>query len=401
MNIKQNYRLLNTLLKSYGLMYYDIQDEFEARRTIIVNDEKKCIAPDVFVPTTCKISPKHIANGSYGYKTPTLKDWFEYDFRNETIMENLGNKQVVSAIQRDPRLSFKMNNGNLFLTNDGNHRLFNYLLLYLIEMRAVSAPQEEQEVEDKFSIIKPVHYEHDSRVVNAFQRRTDRELFSLPKEVYVFILNHSVIRSGRGDYIAYDPKTNLYQTVINGKTRSDIPEHELLQSIKSEPVFPKGMKLWKCKDTYYIACHNIVFKTKREKVFERIYDKFANSNAKINKFKYSDKYFAIKDLDSKTYDVTVNSAYYFSNRYHGDFEKKIVEPYQSFVKKKDILYHKVNEEAMKSMLGDENILFNAQILRLPERTYQGLTDDEFSMLNDALYEEFDVRQSIEEELGEE
>ena len=179
-SIEDSYEKLSAVLESFDLTYSDIKREFESPRLEPEKTNRLTYAHKIVLPSIMKIYPERIQNGSYSSDTPSLKAWFERGFRNSSIYEHLGDYDVIDAVQNDPNIQFDTNGKRIYLHEDGNHRLFNYLLLAIIDQKAAKFGKEVNESRERFAIRKPVNFEHPERLISAFNEYTEETFYSLP-----------------------------------------------------------------------------------------------------------------------------------------------------------------------------------------------------------------------------
>ncbi|MBR2908970.1 MAG: hypothetical protein IKC11_01315 [Clostridia bacterium] len=399
MDLKKNYENLNNLLSAYGLSYQDIQEEFTRQLPQKkVGFSSRVVASHIVVPLEKKIYPQEIANGSYSGDTPTLKDWFEYDFRNETIMANLGNQRVISALQRDRDVEFISSNDNLYLYDDGNHRLFNYLLLYLVESKSAKTEQERKAVEEKFALKKSIHFEHNRWAIERLQDRIEKKKDQFPSYMRSYIYDRSMIEGGFGDYIEYNNEENCYNTVINGVRRFGIAESNLEESIAQESEFPDSSMIWENDGTYYIAYHNRVVKTQNREVFKEYYKGLLTGEITHKKPQNEDKYIIEYDFDNNSYSVFVDTTTIMSDEYQDDFQERVEAPYISYIKNRTQLFHKMNKDDVVKVLAEcKPSLYN--MVYIPERKYENMTAQECKNIVAELDKEIRFKQDLEEKIN--
>ena len=397
MDLKVNYEKLNSVLSNLGLTFDDIEQEFTApmpQKTW--SHSHKEVSPHFFVPEVKKVYPRDIANGSYSENTPSLKAWFEYHFRNDTIMAHLGSDKVIPAIKQDSRVEFTSHDGKLFLFDDGNHRLFNYLLLYLMESKAAKTDKERKVIEEKFAIEKPIHFEHNSDAVEALRERERKKRSQLTALAKRYVEDHSKIAGGFGDYVEYDSKDKLYTTVINGAETRSIHEGDLERIVRGAPIFPNGVMLWESDGQYYAMCHNRVVKTKNIEVFKEYYKRCLTAENLIKKPENADKYIVEYDYDQNIYGVQVDSIMVDGN-FTDDFKTRISQPYTSYIKNRTQLFHKMKSEDMRSVLDSCNSSMYGMVY-IPERRYENLSEQECKAIIGEVEKEISIRQELEEGL---
>lgn len=398
MDKEQNYKKLDEMLSVYGLSYQDIESDFS--KPLSKFDEyvgRKRNDRCVFIPSQTEILPSDIENGSYSQDTPSLKDWFEYDFRNETIMKHLGNQGVVKAVNEDEGILFKQQNGRLFLENDGNHRLFNFLLLYKTEMAAAKTEEEKKEVEKKFTLNKLVHYEHDPKAVRALKEYVEESQESLSP-----LVSRYIDRTGKtmsGDFVEFDPKSQTYNVVLNARQCRGVKKEDLEDCVLSAPKEPKGVKLWvgrekgnNGKTVYYASYYNYVFKTTDKEQFKITASRFESVAKKGGTVEFPNEYMAVYDMDSQTYDLSVESKLVSGNEQIPD---KYAKPYVSFVNKNQgVIYHKLDESCRRSV-EFENEYISESSFRMPYREYSKMNKEEFKQLEQTIIQEMRFRKELD------
>lgn len=299
--VNELYDRLYGLLETMGLSYSDIQNEFESKRLKPVNTEGYTFAHRKVLPTLSKITPERIKNGSYASETPTLKAWFEREFRNSSIYEHLGDYDVIDNLQHNPEIQFNHINGNLFLYGDGNHRLFNYLLLAIIDQKASKTGGEVNSSRDRFTLHnKPVHFEHPKTLIRAFDYYNEKTFYTLPVNVQNFIistLNNDNLDVSQADYMSFDPQTKNYSLTLNAEEYNNISAETAIKIINNRLDMPKGLKFWKANNSYYMSAHNRVIKTKDSEEFKEIAEN-AYNNISESEPLYSDKHLIFYDIDN-------------------------------------------------------------------------------------------------------
>ena len=408
MNANQNYEKLNEFLARYGLTYEDIASDFTKPLGEYSSDgsrdssgKLKKIAPMIVIPSQKKVTPEMIANGSYTKYTQTMKDWFEYDFRNETIIEHLGNPRVISSLQEDPKVEFRNQQGKLFLDGDGNHRLFNYLLLYIVEKKSAKTPEQKMAVEEKFSLVKNINYEHDSKTINQlleFESEQNQNMPPLTKE-YIDKTGKTVF----GDYLEYNPDEDTYDLTINARTCKGVSSRDLLACIGSIEKEPDGLRFWKNYDaksqktTYYAAYFNRVIKTQDINEFKQIVSEFREYASQNPPPEYADKYLSVYDAKKQTFDVTTSYDYVKKSDKVSNVKEEFVQPYEQFINDNaEIIVHKANDRDIE-FLDFEIQQSTEENFNMPRREYNDLSLEEFQMLQSVLIQEMQMREQLKKE----
>ena len=296
------YSKLNGLLEAMGLSYQDIKNEFETKRPKPINTAEFTFAHGRVLPTPAKVTPERIKNGSYAAETPSLKAWFEREFRNSSIYEHLGDYDVVENLQYNPEIQFNHINGNLFLYGDGNHRLFNYLLLAIIDQKASKTGGEVNSSRERFTLHdKPVHFEHPKSLIKTFDNYTEQTFYSLPISVQNFIkstLYNDDLDVSQADYMSFNPETKNYNLTLNAEEYHDIPAEVATKIINNRLDIPKGLKFWRANNLYYMSVHNRVYKTADREEFT-VMAEDAYNNISEDKPLYSNEHLIIYDVDDK------------------------------------------------------------------------------------------------------
>lgn len=297
----ENYNKLYQLLDSLGLTYDDIKKEFEAPRTEQKNTSGYTFAHGKVLPTLAKITPERIQNGSYGgNSTPTLKAWFERDFRNSSISENLGDYGIIEKIQNDPYFEFNVVNNKLYLYEDGNHRLFNYLLLAIIDQKKAKTGKEANESRNKFTLKKNIHFEHPTKLIKVLDNYSLESFVCLPEPIKSYITSSLNSRQlSQPDYLDYNPQDKTYNLHLEGRDYNNLSDNEATKLIETAPTLPKGVKIWKSENNKFnIVSGNRIYSTKSNQIFSEKVKSLLPDFKENHATKYDNNYYIANDLDS-------------------------------------------------------------------------------------------------------
>jgi len=397
-----NYQKLTNLLNDHGLTLEDINAEFTKQRPAKRNTTGFTYAQGAVLPTRYKITPNLITNGSYSEDTPTLKDWFELDFRNEIIMKHLGDENIIKSYQNAKEVSFDINNdGEIYLDSDGNHRTFNYLLLYYIKLAQAKTPTEKQMVNNQFEIIKPVHHEHRKSMINAFNQYNQEALESIPTLVRNYIEANSVSKDiTSGHYLTYSPQGDTYDIHINGSTLLGVRSNNVANIIEDQKHLPEGVMAWDDGKTYYISVHNCVYKTQNYERHLKNLNAVKKPGRKFQKPLFTEDYMIVSDMDTRTFSLETKDKTYSAMDFEQNLGQTFVMPYQNFLNNNlHTIFHKLKKEDVENIY-KENKGVTDIVYTIPNRTYKNLTEAELIALEEVVIEELRHRKALEKNLGE-
>ena len=386
---EESYKKLFDILSSFGLTYQDIKGEFESPRTKPKNTSGYTFAHGKVLSTPSKIIPERILNGSYAEDTPSLKAWFERDFRNSSIFEHLGDYSVIESIQDDPNVQFNAINGKLYLHEDGNHRLFNYLLLAILDQKKSTSGKDILENREKFALHKkPVHFEHPKTLIDTFDNYVYSSNDHITQNVKDYIsetfVDSDAEEAAQSDYLTFDPNSKNYSLYLNGKEYLNLPASKITDIIQTEPELPRGVKIWKAKDTFYIATDNNIFHSKNKKDFSIIVQSVFDHLSPLTP-PYANDYLVIKDLDASEQNTTIKTVPKSYSVYNNQdlsneniikFREYLSENYKALINNLPIKHIKAIEKIIAST--------NNSSIDLPALEFYGLTEERTDEIEEIL-----------------
>ena len=393
----KNYKTLDLFLYENGLTYKDIDKEFRQIRQPLHNSPHYCFAKDCVVPTLSRIPASRITNGSYGVHGPhSLMQWFEYDFRNNVIMENLG-RDNIRELQQDNNVEFLYTNDNqIYLENDGNHRLFNYLLTHLVESKSCKTTQELMNCDKRFQLVKPIHYEHRNDLIEEFRRYGMENTIGLPPMIKEYMAKTSKTGSDiSGDYMTYNPSTQKYNITLNGITKYDFDENQAVEHIRRFPMLPEGFAVWKNEPYYYMAMYNEVYKTKDPNKLQSIVTSSVNNSECRVHPPYEEEYMAEHDMDNNTTNITIKEKLYLAENYKPGALQRIAKEYrQAINENQDYFLDYLDRNEYHSFITECGSKSNI-IYRVPPRHYYNIPGNTYYLYELSILNEMFMRKRLD------
>lgn len=283
-------------------------------------------------PTKMSVVPMDFENASYG-RFNNLMDWYLYENHesNPLVWKNVGDPSfdVKSSFEKSKQLdSVKLDiRGNLFNSDDGNHRLLTLMINHFLERSVANRPLEKQEVENRYKMEIDVSYPFSDELCDLLSEVAKEYLPYSPKEVVPKSVRDFRFRSfgnikDANSCVTYDRKTDTLSFNLNGE-RFVGKEHELINYLKHRQKQTESIMLWQAEGIYYTSFDSYIFKSKdKNKILELFYK--IKRHPEATKDFIPTEFLSIKDIDKGTFDI-LSSGYYIEDKKKADKYAQIID----------------------------------------------------------------------------
>lgn len=306
---------LEQVLKENGLSFdqEDVYDFFYAKRgqrSNLSSDGKIYSYSNLIKPELETVTPLDFENN--GYKDNgegRLIDWYLYKFfdeeRDKLVPENIGkdSTSILDSFKNDKKTkkqAFRNHDGELFLGEDGNHRLLTLVINQFLERINAKTKEQKLSIDEKYKFQIPVRTEVSRNLYSLLNEKYEEMINAVPQMVLEYRQN-MFTEQGESDYICKRDSKNKTFTYKPDEVDFVGDEDELINFLETNKSKQQSIMRWNCNGIYYASFYNKVIKSKNKSVVDKYFDvlkkSYNNDELGYNPF------LEIKDLDSNTYEI--------------------------------------------------------------------------------------------------
>ena len=397
MRYEDKLKILKRFLAKYGLDINDpeVHDFLYEERKTYTDQVTRCygyeLGSGLIRSSTITVLPTYFENSAYNHSGTRLIDWFMYENAegNPLVFENIGDfKFDIVESFANTKKDFPIvidNQGNVFNSGDGNHRLLTIMLQYFAEQQNARGVKAHQRIDDKYRMTLQVDYLHKKELIELLSEEK-YNIDSMNKEsTYPFMVRRyrENVTNKENLLVSYNSRTKQYKYDFNGDYFEGTCD-ELIKYLKTKKqskimAFNKG-------ETYYISSSNVVLRTRDERKYNKIL-KDVQSLGVAKK----EPYLVVRDLDTNTYDIVVPSIYIAKQenrqKYMDFFIKNMLENGRFILKEKsNVDISRIKDEFEHYKYGD--------FMCIDEIKYRNLTKSEYEKLLPVIKKECEFIKNI-------